>query len=28
MEGAVLFGRQADNEEYYFREGVTAKEIL
>lgn len=28
VEGEQLFGRQADNEEYYFREGVTAEEVL
>jgi len=28
MEGETLYGRQADNEEYYYKEGVTAEEIL
>ena len=28
VEGEVLVGRQTDNEEYYYTEGVTAEEIL
>ena len=28
MEGEVILGRQSDNEEYYYTEGITAHEIL